>query len=158
MSAEMHCGGSTPTPPGCAGTPEPSPWAVGPMTSQRAMERNTCLPPGPRVFTACKTCRRMPMPGAHCATPPAYKFLNSGLYAGRAGEVRSLLRSALLLPRRLVINSKSAEDDQTATIRVWHAGNHSITLDYGASLFWSLSGIPSVAAGSTPLGPPAPSG
>ena len=42
MSAEMHCGGSTPTPPGCAGTPNPSPWVAGPMTTQRAMERAPC--------------------------------------------------------------------------------------------------------------------
>ena len=36
MSAEMHCGGSTPTPPGCAGTPNPPPWIAGPMTLERA--------------------------------------------------------------------------------------------------------------------------
>ena len=98
---------------------------------------NSCLPPGAQL-------RR---PGAHCSSPPAYKFLNSGLYAGRAGEVRALLRSALALPRALILNNKSAADDQTATIRLWHAGNHSIALDYGASLFWSLSGIPSGTVG-----------
>ena len=37
-------------------------------------------------------------------------------------QVRSLLRAALSLPRALILNNKSAEDDQTATIRVWHAG------------------------------------
>lgn len=115
MSAEMHCGGSTPTPPGCDGTADPSPWIAGPMTPQRARQNNSCLPPGARLQTR----------GAHCSSPPAYKFLNSGLYAGRAGEVRSLLRSALLLPRELILNNKSTEDDQTATIRVWHAGKHS---------------------------------
>ena len=38
--------------------------------------------------------------------------------------MRSLLRSALLLPRELILNNKSSEDDQTATIRVWHEGKH----------------------------------
>ena len=41
-------------------------------------------------------------------------------------QVRSLLRAALSLPRALILNNKSAEDDQTATIRVWHAGTHTI--------------------------------
>ena len=114
MSAEMHCGGSTPTPPGCAGTPDPPRWVAGPMTPRRAREFNSCLPPEAGLKVR----------GAHCSSPPAYKFLNSGLYAGRAGEVRSLLRSALLLPRELILNNKSSEDDQTATIRVWHEGKH----------------------------------
>ena len=145
------------------------------MTPRRAREFNSCLPPEASLKVR----------GVNCSSPPAYKFLNSGLYAGRAGEVRSLLRSALLLPRELILNNKSSEDDQTATIRVWHEGKHKarsllrqleaatlcirgrspmrkrvhvrkrtqpifirgcnllyeqIALDYGASLFWSLSG------------------
>ena len=168
MSAEMHCGGATPTPPGCDGTPDPTPWIAGPMTPRKAKEWNTCLPPGTQETSKKR--------GAQCSWPPKYKFLNSGLYAGRAGEVRSMLDAVLSLPRRLILNSMNTEDDQTAIVRVWraqcctkgapyergccavsptakgatfgcfrrttrHAGNHSMALDYGASLFWSLSGI-----------------
>ena len=133
MSAEMHCGGSTPSPPGCSGTPDPPPWVAGPMTPRRAKEWNTCLPPG----TLETKSRR----GAQCSWPPSYKFLNSGLYAGRAGEVRAMLDAVLALPRHLILNGNGAEDDQPAVIRIWNSGNHSIALDYGASLFWSLSGI-----------------
>ena len=48
-----------------------------PLT-RRAREFNSCLPPEAGLKVR----------GAHCSSPPAYKFLNSGLYAGRAGEVR----------------------------------------------------------------------
>ena len=53
--------------------------------------------------------------GAHCSTPPAYKYLNSGGIAGRAGGVRAMLAAALALPRALILNKDWAvEDDQVA--------------------------------------------
>lgn len=132
VSAELNCGGATPDPPGCIGTPPPPSWAAGPMASPHMLDYINCLPP------------RSPKSahGARCSSPPQYKYLNSGGIAGRAGGVREMLAAALALPRHLILNKDWAvEDDQVALTRVWHRGNHSITLDYGANLFWSLSGI-----------------
>ena len=102
------------------------------MLSAAALEHLNCLPQGAKRTAT----------GAHCSSPPSYKYLNSGGIAGRAGAVKAMLRAALALPRPLILNKDwRVEDDQVALTRVWHSRNLSIALDYGANLFWSLSGI-----------------
>eukprot|EP00966_Prymnesium_polylepis_P100813 2334849-Prymnesium_polylepis.1 len=133
FAAELGCEVHVPLPPGCSGIPHPT----GPALAAQS---------GPAGMLRYALCEHVPGSLAPCSTPPAYKFLNSGSFAGRARDVCRMIRAVLAYHRKRLIHRRRGEpstgtlglDDQVGFTSYWLDHPDRVRLDYTNELFLTL--------------------